>query len=341
MPTSAGIFKWVQEGEGCSVFHKYPEIVLLSKRPEILAVKEVIATEKLHGTNFRVYFPDGMSTVDDVQFGGRNEVFRTPEEEQGFYGGRAVKWFRDRPELLEGMQRLFHDRGYSAVTLYGEACGAGIQKGVRYVKENEVLFRAFDIRIGESFVTNDVFVELCEATGLPRVPEVWRGEPSLEAFDALLERPSLEGQRAGIEDPGNLMEGIVIRSNPLLRTVFGEWLIIKHKSEKFEEVARQRIRDDRPDLSPVETFARTFVLRGRALNVSGRLRDSGTPLTGGMEDMRLLAPAMVEDLQKECADEWQALLDEGFTDKQVRSAVSRTLASIWRRMLLEDAAEGA
>ena len=239
------------------------------------------------------------------------------------------------------MQRLFHDRGYSAVTLYGEACGAGIQKGVRYVKESEVLFRAFDIRIGESLVTDDVFVELCEATGLPRVPEVWRGEPSLEAFDALLERPSLEGQRAGIEDPGNLMEGIVIRSNPLLRTVFGEWLIIKHKSEKFEEVAKKKIRADRPDLSPVETLARTFVLRGRALNAAGRLRDAGTPLANGMEDLRFLVPAVVEDLQKECADEWQALLDEGFTDKQVRSAVSRTLASIWRRMLLEDAAEEA
>jgi hypothetical protein len=39
---------------GPSPFPKYPEIVLLPRRPEIFAVKEVIATEKLHGSNFRM-----------------------------------------------------------------------------------------------------------------------------------------------------------------------------------------------------------------------------------------------------------------------------------------------
>jgi Rnl2 family RNA ligase len=316
------------------VFHKYPEIVTLDKRPEILAVKEVIGQEKLHGTSFRLFFPDGMSGIADVQFGGRNEVFGTDDNGK-FYGGRPVRWFKSQPELLQRMADLFRERGYSDVIVYGEICGAGIQKGVRYVKGDEILFRAFDVRIGENLVTHDLFVEICDAVGLPRVPEVWRGEPSLEAFDALLEQPSLEGQRNEVGDERNLLEGVVIRSNPLLRNVFGEWLIIKHKSEKFAEVAKANIRQERADLTPVETFARTYVVRGRIVNALGRLRDVGTPLVNGMEDMKFLVPAMVEDLHKECEAEWPALLAQGFTDKQIRSAVSKTLAAVYQRMLLE------
>jgi hypothetical protein len=40
-----------------TTFRKYPELVRLDKRPEILSVKQVVATEKLHGTNFRLFFP--------------------------------------------------------------------------------------------------------------------------------------------------------------------------------------------------------------------------------------------------------------------------------------------
>jgi Rnl2 family RNA ligase len=317
-----------------SAFPKYPELVLLNKRPEILAVKEVIATEKLHGTNFRVFFPAEMTSIADVQFGGRNEEFGTDDGGK-FYSGRPVQWFKSQPELLEKMWSIFKERGYSDVVVYGEVCGAGIQKGVRYVTDREILFRAFDVRIGENFVTHNLFVEICDAVGLPRVPEVWRGEPSLAAFDALLEQPSLEGQRNGVSDERNLMEGVVIRSNPLLRNVLGEWLIIKHKSEKFAEVAKASDKQ-RADLTPVEIFARTYVVRGHIINSLGRLRDAGAPLVNGMEDMPRLVPAMMADLHKECVEELQVLVTQGFSEKQIRSAVSKMLAVVYRRMLLEE-----
>jgi len=318
------------------MFYKYPEIVALNKRPEILAVKEVIATEKLHGTNFRVYFPEGMASIDEVQYGGRNEEFGTGDAPE-FYGGRPVRWFKERPELLQRLLGLFHGRGFSGVVLYGEMCGTGIQKGVRYAGPGEILFRAFDLRVGESFVTYDLFVELCDAAGLPRVREVWRGEPSLAAFDALLDRPSLEGQANGLSDDRNLMEGVVIRSNPLLRNLFGEWLIIKHKGDRFAEVAKRRVDEARPDFTPIETFARTFVLPGRVANALGRLRDRGTPLVNDMADMPYLVRAVIEDLHKECEPEWQALAAQGFTEKQIGAGVSKALARVYRGMLLEEA----
>src|SRR5262245_44349165 len=80
-----------------TTFRKYPEIVRLDKRPEILSVKHVVATEKIHGTNFRLFFPAGMTSLDDVRFGGRNEEFDAGTD--GFYGGRPVRWFRERRDL--------------------------------------------------------------------------------------------------------------------------------------------------------------------------------------------------------------------------------------------------
>jgi Rnl2 family RNA ligase len=240
---------------------------------------------------------------------------------------------------MRRLMEVFASHGFSDVIVYGEICGAGIQKGVRYASTDEALFRAFDLRVGESFVTYDLFVQICHAAGLPRVPEIWRGEPSLEAFDALLEKPSAEGIRNGVPAEGNVAEGVVIRSNPLLRDVFGSWLVIKHKSEGFAEVAKKRAltpgEEARKAPSPLDDFAATFVVRGRLVNAIGRLRDAGVALSRAMEDVPRLAQAVVDDLHKEQEPAWEALVAGGFGDKQIRAAVTRTVASVYRRVLLE------
>lgn len=73
------------------------------------------------------------------------------------------------------------------------------------------------------------------------------------------------------------------------------------------------------------------------INAVGRLRDVNTPLVGDMQDMPHLVRATVEDLRKECGPEWEALNVQGFDDKDVRSAVSKSLARLYRSMLLEEA----
>jgi hypothetical protein len=314
-----------------STFHKYPDTVTLSKRPEILSVKQVVATEKLHGTNFRVFFPAGTASLDDIRFGGRNEVFAPGDG--GFYGGRPTRWFKDRPDLLDRIVGFARERSWGDLIVYGEACGSGIQKGVRYVEGDEVVFRAFDVCVGDNFLTYDLFTEFCDALQLPRVCEVWRGEPSLAAFDALLEQPSPEARRNGVRDLRGLSEGVVIRSNPLLRNVFGEWLIIKHKSQRFVESAPPA-----PGVAgrgPVEAFVRAHVVPGRVVNALGRLRDAGVAVTDEMQDMKHLVPALVADLHKEREDEWQALVGRGFTEGDLRATVSRVLGGVYRQMLNE------
>ena len=40
------------------------------------------------------------------------------------------------------------------------------------------------------------------------------------------------------------------------------------------------------------------------------------------------------DLLKECSSEWQAAIGLGVSDKQVRGAVTKTLGTLYRRMLI-------
>ncbi len=312
-------------------FLKYPELPTLDRLPEILSVRQVVAPEKLHGSNFRAFFPAGMASPDEVRFGGRNEIFAPGSD--GFYGGRPVRWFRERPEIVARLAEAFAARDLGDVVLYGEVCGASVQKGVRYVEGGEVFFRAFDLRASGNFVTYDLFAEICDGAGLPRVPEIWRGEPSREALDALLERPSDEAVRNGVADATDLAEGVVVRSNPLLRDTYGTWLVIKHKAQKFREAQPRAAREAGPDKGPVDEFVATYVVRGRVINAIGRLRDGGAALTATMQDMPLLSAAVVADLHKECGPELRALEAGGHDERAIRNGVSRALAGVYRVLI--------
>lgn len=314
-------------------FPTYPMIVLLPRRPEILAVKEVIATEKLHGSNFRVNFPAGMASIDDVRYGSRDVVdgdgSGTP-----FPLNNMKAWFKARPELLQAMWDVTRSYGFSDLTVFGEAYGPGVQtKGVKYSNGQEILFRAFDIMVGENFLTWDLFCEIADKMGLPRVSEIWRGDPTSEAFDALLNLPSAEAYANGIDDPKNLAEGVVLRSNPLLRNVFGEWLIVKCKGKKFSEVAHAPKEKVERGETPADTFAATYVTEGRITNAVGRLADRGEPLKGTMADMPTLLKEIVADLHKEHEPEWAAL---GLQEKQLVGAVSKVLGPLYRKAIEGD-----
>lgn len=313
-------------------FARYTELVTIDKRPEILAVREVVATEKLHGSNFRAHFPAGIQSPDEIVFGSRNEIFARGDT--SFYGGRPQRWFHERRALVERFMEALARRSLHDVVLFGEVCGTSVQRGVKYAADGEILFRAFDILVGECFVTYDLFVEICDEAGLQRVPEIWRGEPSREAFDALIEKRSAEAERNGVDLSENMAEGVVIRSNPLLRNVFGEWLIIKHKAKKYREAtpAKERRPAGKKESTPADELVSTYVVEGRVLNAIGRLKDRGA-LQGKMEDVPALSDAVIADLHKEEEPSFQAVLAAGQDERQIRGLVTKTVARIYRELL--------
>jgi hypothetical protein len=130
---------------------------------------------------------------------------------------------------------------------------------------------------------------------------------------------------------------VVIRSNPLLRDTFGQYLMIKHKGTKFKEHASAP-KVIGGNVGVAETFAATFVAPGRIMNALGRLRAAGVDVKDEMSDMKELVPAMVEDILKECQPEWHQAIADGATEAQIRKALTVTTGNVYRRMLLEAAA---
>jgi len=306
---------------------KYPSIVQLSDCPEIFSVREVVALEKIHGSNFRLFFPLGMKSIEEIGYGSRDVEYQLG---QNFPLGSMLNKFKAQKDLLTRMMEVIKSYGFSEVTVFGEAHGPGIKtKGVQYSSGQEPLFRAFDIMVAKNFVTYDLFIELCSKMELPVIPEVWRGEPTQANFDALLEKPSTVGKINGFGDD-NIAEGVVIRSNPLLRNVFGNWLICKHKCAKFAEVASAAKEKTPRGPSPIDDFIVKYVTKGRVINAVGRLNDRGVELTHTMKDMPLILTTVCADLAKDCQREMTEL---GATEQSIKGSVSKVLGPMYREIL--------
>jgi len=271
-----------------------------------------------------------MKSIEEIEYGSRDVEYGKCEK---FPLGSVVNMFKSNPDLLNRMMGVIQSYGFSETTVFGEAHGPGIKaKGVRYSTGQEPLFRAFDIMVAQNFVTHSLFVEICNKMDLLMVPVVWRGEPTQANFDSLLEQPSVVGKLNGLGDD-NIAEGVVIRSNPLLRNVFGEWLICKHKSAKFAEVATAALQKIPRGPTAADDFAAKYVTEGRVTNAIVRLHDSGTELTNTMKDMPTLLGAVCADLAKDCPDE---MIELGINEQGIKGNVSRVLGPLYREILAKD-----
>lgn len=304
------------------MFHKYPHIDNLYKVPEIFACEEVVATEKIHGSNFRVYIPaDGSG----VKFGSRNR-------EIGLGSGRfdvAIKWFLDSIGSLVFMcQTLKAD-----VIIFGEIYGTGIQTGVKYVHGNDIQFRAFDVMVGGELLNYDDFAGFCYDTFLPSAPLVYRGRPTVEALNALLEVNSIVAGLNDVTDEVNISEGVVIRPTKMVKDYLGNYVMAKHKSKGFAEScgsahASARIAAIGPN--PAIAIAQEYVTRGRLLNAVGRLLDAGIDMANDMSDMKKLPAEVLRDVLSDIREEHPHL-----DAKVLGSAVTRQTAIIYKALLNE------
>jgi hypothetical protein len=123
---------------------------------------------------------------------------------------------------------------------------------------------------------------------------------------------------------------VVLRSNPLFRNVFGEWLICKHKSAKFAEVATEALQKVPRGPTPADDFAARYVTEGRIHNCLGHLSDRGIELTNTMKDMPVLLVEVVADLFKECQTE---MYGDWSNEQSIKGSVSKVLGPLYREIL--------
>ena len=190
-------------------FPAYTDVENMRSYPDVMAEgEEVVATEKLHGTNDRVGFVtnlvDGNLVAGQRQMelmaGSRTLRRRQPVDSDAMRSN--TYWF---PMTLESVQMLLRDlfnQGHNQAVLYGEVFGSGIQA---YTYDQKTLaFRAFDLMIDGKFLDYADFVAQCTRYGIEIVPLVYRGPFALSTVKKLSDGASLVGGKHG-------REGVVVK----------------------------------------------------------------------------------------------------------------------------------
>jgi hypothetical protein len=167
-----------------------------------------IYTEKVDGTNIRVMF-DG----DNITFGGKTDRAQLPAP--------LFAWLQAK--FLPRLDSFKHDFA-NGVCLYGEGCGAKIQKiGASYGPVQK--FVLFDVRIGDYWLGMDDVRDIGHALDIEVVPEVGYG-----TLPRMVEMVKAGFNSAWGDFPA---EGIVARPSHGLLNRHGHRIITKIKTKDF------------------------------------------------------------------------------------------------------------
>ena len=178
---------------------------------EYLANNEWEFTEKIDGTNIRIYW-DGHK----VTFGGRTDRANIPSH----LVNKLNEIF-----LNEETEQLFEQKfGEMEVILFGEGYGTKIQNGGAY--RPDVGFILFDVLICGNYQSRESVEDIAMAFNLEVVPIVLRGTIQ-DAVDFIKTKPNSTIGYAK-------MEGVVGRPKVELQDRCGRRLIVKIKCRDFE-----------------------------------------------------------------------------------------------------------
>lgn len=182
------------------LFPTYTDIENMRSYPDVIMDgEEVVATEKVHGTNCRIGF---VRVGDKAEFmaGSKGLRRRMPDTDAAMR--QNTYWY---PFTVEGVKRMLMDIcacAHSQAVLFGEVFGKGIQSYT--YGQNAIAFRAFDLMLDGRYVDHSTFVGMCEFYGVETVPLVYRGPFSLDTIKVLSDGPSIVGGLHG-------REGVVVR----------------------------------------------------------------------------------------------------------------------------------
>jgi hypothetical protein len=282
----------------------YMHIDNLYKSQDVLMFKRCYAMEKIHGTSAHVGYKEGKVTF----FGGgiKHETF--------------VKLF-DEAALLEKFKALGPHCELEGVTVYGEAYGGSCQ-GMSHTYGKDLKFIVFDIKMGNVWLAVPQMDDLAKTLGFEVVH--WEEGPTdLAWLDAQMNAPSVQAKRNGIlEDKPR--EGIVVRPPFEVRKNNDERVMAKHKGDSFKETATPRPVVDPEKLKVLQesqAIADEWVTDMRLEHVLQKL-----PADIGMEGVRTVIAAMVEDVTREAKGE---IVDS----PEARKAISKKTADMFKARL--------
>lgn len=268
----------------------YMHIQNLYKNQRILMFRRCWALEKVHGTGGHVSYHAGdhADPVPRIDFHAHGGVYLA-----------FVDLF-DRDQLLDRFARLGYRR---EVRVFGEVYGGRVM-GMRETYGDAVRFIAFDVRVGDTFLSVPEAALVSADLGIEFVPFV-EVSTDLAELDAARDAPSVVAERRG-RGSDREREGVILR--PLVEVLTADTdarhrICAKHKRASFSECATpQKVvnQEQLAVLTRADEIARQWVTPMRLTHVVDGL--PGPAVTDMFAARRVIA-AMVEDVYREGAGE--------------------------------------
>ena len=254
----------------------YLHIDNLYKNQDILLFKQCYALEKIHGTSAHVTWRNGVLTF--------------------FSGGESHDRFMGLFDM-SALESRFEELGHFEVTVYGEAYGGRCQ-GMSGIYGKELQFIAFDVKVGDVWVSVPDMYQIADSLGLEVVD--WHLiDTDIDTLNEHRDRPSEQAKRNGCGDD-KPREGVVLRPPIEVVKNNGSRIISKHKQDTFSERATpQKIVDPAKlkVLADADAIAQEWVTSMRLTHVLDKLHGPG------IEKTKDVIVAMIEDVLREAAGE--------------------------------------
>jgi len=192
--------------------------------PEFDMIDHWEVSEKVNGMTIRII----LSKIEGklkIKFAGRTDKSVIPQP----LLGNLMKFFT-KEQILKAFDVSKID---TKAILYCEGYGVKIQKGGKYIPDNQDVI-LFDVLIDGFWLESGQVTEIAELLEMKRVPiitEIWKKEDIVDFVKSKPESRLVEGV---------IMEGVVCRSKPLLLRRNGKRVIFKLKVKDYEALERRK-----------------------------------------------------------------------------------------------------
>jgi len=307
-------------------FKKYSSLDNIRKSSEVL-VHDVVCLEKIHGSNLSARWTE----EEDLVLHGRNRLVYFNGEKTKFDGHGFSDWMLE-DNRWEGLKK------YPGYIYYGEFMGPGIQKGITYCDHKD--WRVFDIRHPDGYFVNWDNVEvMCIIAGFKTVPVLYKGKiDSIDQLNDFVNRNSETAILNGVNLKENLAEGIVVKPYNEVRDKRGNRIIVKYKSEKWQESNSSRVKKQ---LSPEDVelhtkcreFAEQVCTPGRLATIVEHItRDGNTEIS--MKRTGDFLKEFVKDVMEEYSEMYSSL--DRKEANQYNKTVSGYASNLWKKYVMEN-----
>lgn len=221
-----------------SNFRKYTDIQHAKNYPTIMEGSDVVITEKIHGTNYRV----GYVKYSSLNFWNKIKRWLGFGQEYEFVFGSHNVQLQGLLKLLKKQPTFYKKNVYLEAVkqynlrdclnenevIYAEIYGWGIQFNYAYgCKEDERKMVVVDVMIDGKYIDTEDAIQFCQDRNLPYAPVLYKGMYKPELLEEYVTGKSVLAPK---QQP--IKEGIVITAMHETATYMGR-AILKHINPKY------------------------------------------------------------------------------------------------------------